>query len=651
MAAYPRLFAPLQLRSRELKNRVAGGATTSLYSAGGAVTQRLLDHYASRARGGAAMIVTESMAGSVLQPPGNRIWAFDESKLDGFKRWAEAVEPHDCRLLGQLGDPGRGSHHGVRNAHAVGASALPDDLSWTMPRAMTIAEIGQRVAHLAETAHRLQRAGFSGIELSCCHGHLFHQFLSPQANHRDDAYGGDLEGRSRFMREVYAAVRAACGGKFIVGIKLVGNDGVPGGVSPELSAQIAARIARDETVDYIAVAQGAHHRSLELHVPDRTYPPLPYRDIWRKVRDAAKGTPVFGVGRVTTPAEAEEVITAGDCDAVMMARPFLADAGWVKKAREGREQSMRLCVSCNSCWEQTTSHKPLACDVNPRIALADELDWQPPKAEYPRRIAIVGAGPAGLEAAWVAARRGHQVTLFGASAEVGGKTRLNARIPGCSQLARIYDYQLWAATDAGVAFRLGRMATADDVLAVNPEQVLLATGATMYRPETLGTGGAVQDLRTAIAGLLDTPGKRKGTAVLYDCDHTAGTYDGAEFLHANYEKLVIITPRDSLASDVALVTRQRTHRRLAERRIEIITLAEITGFSGHTLAYCKFYSGDIGQITDVSLVAYSTARVPNEALAASLRAKGVKVRLIGDCYSPRSVMAATQEGSLAGCEA
>ncbi len=652
--AYTRLFSTLRLRSRELKNRVAGSAVTSLFSVGGAVSQKLIDHYSARARGGAAMMVTESMASSVLQPPGARLCAFDESKFDGFKRLAEAVEQHDCRLIGQIGDPGRGGHHqGIRNPHAIGASALPDDLSWTMPRAMTIADIRQRTEHMVDTAHRLQRAGFSGVELSCCHGLLFHQFLSPQSNRRDDEYGRDVEGRSRFIREIYEGVRATCGEGFIIGIKLVGDDGVPGGVDPELSAQIAARMARDGKIDYFCVAQGAHHRSLEMHAPDRTYAPLPYRRIWRTVRDSAGGVPVYGVGRVTTPAEAEEVIAAGDCDAVMMGRPFLADASWVKKTREGREHSIRLCINCNSCWEQTTTHRPLACDVNPRMAAADEFEWQPPKAAQPRRVVVVGAGPAGLEAAWVAARRGHQVTLLGASAEVGGKARLNASIPGCGQIARIYGYQHWAAKDAGVEFRLGQRATAEDVLALKPDSVILATGSSMRCPDGIKAGGMVQDLRSAVADLLSNPksGKRKGTAVLYDMDHSVGTYDGAEFLADSYDRLVIITQRDSIASEIALVLRQRVNRRMAMRRIPVITLAEIVRVSGSTVDHANVYSGDTTRIDNVTLLAYSSPRLPDQELAGPLRAQGISVRLIGDCYSSRSVMAATQEGSLAGIEA
>src|SRR5687768_9177293 len=197
---------------------------TTLLGENTRVTDRLIRYHANRAKGGAALIVTEplSMAPHQLLPNKVRVW--NDDNVEGLKRWADAVETHDCRLLGQLQDPGRGRHAPGKNPAAVGASYLPDDISWTVPHALSAQEIRDMIAAFAKSAQRLQRCGFSGVEISAGHGHMFHQFLSPWSNARADAYGGDLEGRTRILRELVEALRAACGTDFIVGLKLPGED-------------------------------------------------------------------------------------------------------------------------------------------------------------------------------------------------------------------------------------------------------------------------------------------------------------------------------------------------------------------------------------------------------------------------------------------
>ena len=482
---YPHLFSPLRLGAVELPNRVAMSSLTSIASVAGAVTDALVALYRNRARSGLGMIVTEALSSHPRQRPGGRVDAHDEANFAGLQRWAEAVEGAGCRLVGQIMDPGRGFRRAGRHADTIGPSALPDDLSWVVPRPMSTAEIGQLVGDFAVTARRLQRAGFSGVELSCAHGHLLHQFLSPQANVRDDQYGGDFEGRTRLVRELCAAIREACGTSFILGLKLPGDDGVPNGIGPELAADVVAHLA--PLADYLAIAQGAHApQSLYMHVPDRSHPPLPYRELTRRMRDAAAATPVLAVGGVVTPDDAEALLADGAADGVMLGRALLADPAWLAKARVGAADRIQLCVGGNTCWATIDGAEPVLCDVNPRLRTDDEFEWQPRRAGLRRRVVVVGAGVAGLEAAAIAARRGHEVIVFGASPRVGGKCGLNAAIPGCAALARAIAPRERAAREAGAVFRLGHMAALADVLALAPEVVVLATGARML-PAPAGT--------------------------------------------------------------------------------------------------------------------------------------------------------------------
>ncbi|MBI2290867.1 MAG: oxidoreductase, partial [Betaproteobacteria bacterium] len=233
---YPSLFAPFTLAGMRLRNRVVHASMNTHMAENTRVTERLIQYHANRARGGAALIVTEPISMARHQNVSYRARAWNDDNLDGLKRWADAVESEDCRLLAQIQDPGRGRHNTGIQAEAIGASALPDDLSWIVPHALTVAEIHSMTDDFARSAARLQRCGFSGVEISAGHGHLFHQFLSPWSNVRTDEYGGDCEGRTRFVAELIAALRAMCGRRFILGIRLPGNDYVAGGIGAEEAA-------------------------------------------------------------------------------------------------------------------------------------------------------------------------------------------------------------------------------------------------------------------------------------------------------------------------------------------------------------------------------------------------------------------------------
>ena len=653
---YPSLFAPFTLAGRRLRNRIVHASMNTHFAENTRVTERLIQYHANRARGGAALIVTEPISMARHQNVSYRVRGWNDDNLDALKRWADAVESEDCRLLAQIQDPGRGRHNSGINADAISASALPDDLSWIVPHALSVAEIHAMTEDFAHSAARLQRCGFSGVEISAGHGHLFHQFLSPWSNVRTDEYGGDWEGRTRFVTELLAALRAMCGRGFILGIRLPGNDYVPGGIGPAEAATIASRLTSSGDVDYVNFVQGTHGRALEWHLPDAHGPRAPFLPLFREIRRAIPGVPLVAIGRITDPAEAERILASGEAELVALGRPILCDAAWPLKAAQGRARDIRYCVSCNLCWDTiNTRLRPIACVNNPRVAEVDEVDWWPSAAPTRRRVVVVGTGVAGMEAAWIAAARGHEVTAFGSSPDVGGKTRLHALLPGGESLSSIYDYQFAAAGRAGVRFELGVSAGAADIIALKPAAVVLASGARMlpppWLPPAVRDAGLVPDLRSAMAALLKHATRQTGTAVIFDMDHTEGTYAAAELLHTLFDRVVVITPRESIAQAIALVTRQGILRRFSEKRIETIALAEprwSASFDDGKLEHANVYNGDAGVIENVSFLAYSTPRIPEDMLAGPLRAAGIEVRLVGDCRTPRGLLAATSEGHAAG---
>ena len=641
------LMSPYTLAGRRLRNRLIHASMSTRMAQAAGVTDRLVDYYANRAKGGAALIVTEPLSMAQHQDLASRVRAFNDDQIKGLERWASAVEAHDCRLLGQIFERGRGRNLPGRNPEAIGASALPDDLSWTVPRALTAGEIEGLIEEFALSSARLQRCGFSGVELSAAHGHLFHQFLSPQANVRTDRYGGDLRGRTRLVAELVAAIRARCGRDFIIGLKLPGDDGVA--IGPKEAAAIAVELTRPGNVDYVCFAQGSHARSLEMHVPDGHWPRMPYLGLTRELRRAIPGVPVAAVGRITDPAEADALLQRGDAELVALGRALVTDPAWLLKAQAGRAHEIRHCVACNTCWDRITAQNlPIACDNNPRLAEPDEVDWRPKPARHKKRVVVVGAGLAGMEAAWVAAARGHEVIVFSRSRETGGKARLRARLPGGDGFANVFGYQLAQGQKRGVRIEEGVTAALADILALRPDCVVLAAGASMIPP---AFAPSLPDLRTAIADVLKLRSRQAGTAVLYDMDHTEGTYAAAELLHERFERFVLVTPRDSIAQSAPLVTRQGILRRLSEKRVDLAVLSEVRlddGFEEGRVQCVNVYNGDVRMIENVAFLSWSTPRAPETGLAGPLREAGIEVRVIGDCRSARGVLEATSEGHFVG---
>ena len=453
----------------------------------------------------------------------NNASAWDAAAVPGLTEVAGAVHAHGALGFLQL------AHNGGVNGGAW--SKLP---AWAPslvanymepPKPIEHHEIAAVVDGFARSAANCAAAGLDGVEVHAAHGYLIHEFLSPHSNHRTDEYGGDLDGRMRFCVEVLHAVRAAVGDAIAVGVRLVGDEEIRdgSGLGPDDAAEIAARLEGAGLVDFVNVSVGTSGMGM---VRPLYSPHLLGVAATRTVRAALHGTPVFAVHRVLTPDEAEGVIADGAADAVTVVRALIADPSWPEKARAGRTDEIRHCTGCNQgCYGNLTAGLPITCVTNPVTGREASLGGPLTPARRPKRVVVVGGGPGGLEAAWVATARGHDVTLLERDNQLGGKIRLAAALPGREELADFADWRVAECGRRGVDIRLGVHATTDAVLALEPDAVVVATGgrATTGTPSKwhpLPVSGAdrswVIDHEHALVELLADPGALGERIVMLD---------------------------------------------------------------------------------------------------------------------------------------
>jgi N-methyl-L-proline demethylase len=543
------LLQPYQLRHLTLRNRLMMTAHEPAYPEDGMPKARYRAYHVERAKGGIALTMT---AGSAVvsrdSPPAfDNIMLYKDEVVGWMKDLVDACHEHDTAVMIQITHLGRRTRWDRKFwLPIVSPSHRKEAAHRSFPKKIEDWDIRRIVADYADAAERMRAAGLDGIEIEA-YGHLMDQFWSPLTNDLDGPYGGTLDNRLRFALEVLTAVRQRVGPELIVGVRFSADELLPGGVTREQGLEIARRLKASGMVDFINVIRGHIDTDAALTdvIPIQGMPSAPHLDFAGEIR-AEIGMPTFHAARIQDVATARHAIAAGKLDMVGMTRAHIAEPYIVRKIREGREEDIRPCVGANYCLDRIYQGGSAYCIHNAATGRELFMPHEIPRAPRRRKVVVIGAGPAGLEAARVAAERGHEVLVFEAAAEPGGQIRLTARSRRRREMLGIIDWRMSQCTARGVRFRFETPADAADVLAEAPEIVIVATGGQPH-VEVLEAGN---DLVVSSWDIISGSVAPRSDVLLFD---DAGDHVGlqaAEILAAAGAKLEFMTPERMLAPEV-----------------------------------------------------------------------------------------------------
>jgi 2,4-dienoyl-CoA reductase-like NADH-dependent reductase (Old Yellow Enzyme family)/thioredoxin reductase len=611
--------------------------STNLAGEDGAVSDELVFHYAERARGGVGLIIVENVC---IDYPLARHGAAqpridDDSFIPGLRRLADAIHQAGALIAVELTHPGMNAElHFTEGQTHVAPSAVPRPKDGLLPRALSREEVMEVVGKYVEAARRAKKAGFDAVELQACHGLLINQFLSPLTNERQDEYGGSRENRLRFLLEILDGIKLYLG-DFPVMVRLVAEDLLEGGLTLEDGRWFARRLEE--------AGADAIHPDFGLGGKEKRLEPMPYPQGWRAYLaegiKKAVNIPVIAVGVIREPWLAEEILEAGKADFVALGRALIADPEWPNKALAGEEKSIRKCIGCNECVvARHIEDAPLRCTLDPAVGKGKDFS-RLDKADVRKRVLVVGGGPAGMEAARVAALRGHQVALYEKEGRLGGNLNVASVPPGKEKLDWVMEYYSNELPRLGVELHLGEMVDAEMVRSLRPDVVLVATGSEPAVPEVPGVDGpnviVAQTLLAERMHFADGHIAVIGGGML--------GLETAEYLAAQGSAVTVLKRYKTIGRDIEPLYRDYLLRKLKEEGVEIITEVEVEKITGGGVVVRDERGGRRLILADWVVMARGAK--PSAKLAQEL--EGLHPVVIGDARQPRKIIDAIREGFLA----
>jgi 2,4-dienoyl-CoA reductase-like NADH-dependent reductase (Old Yellow Enzyme family)/thioredoxin reductase len=629
-----KLFEPIQVGSMRLKNRLVLAPMGTEYADDqGMVTPQQILYYAERARNGLGMITIECASVSTTgRSSDHQLAVYKDDFIPGLGKLAGAIKEHGCRCVLQIHHAGRRAASKFNKGTAPLAPSPIPCIGGEVPEELTADRIERIVEDFGNAALRAKRAGFDAVELHGAHGYLINQFLSPLSNQRADNYGGTLENRTRFVTEIIAHIKDKVGKDYPILIKLSVDEYLSGGLTPK-DTGVIAKILEDAGVSAITASAGhtgARAEGYARTVPGSYFPRGCYVHLAEAIKGAVR-VPVGAVGRINDPILAESILREDKADLIYMGRALFADPELPVKAMQGRFDDIRTCLACNTC--QKSLHTNLCCAVN--AALGKEETYRIMRVQKPKKVLVVGGGPAGMEAARVASIRGHKVFLYEKEHQLGGQLLLAAIPPHKDEIPNLVRYLSTQLRELGVKVEVNKEAKPETVKQLRPDVLIIATGSVPFVPEIPG----VESNNVVLAEeVLTGKTQLKNGAIVVAGGGIVGC-ETAEFLATEGKNVTIVRRRPEIAEGLEETARLHFKKRLTEYGVTILTGARVQRVTRKGAVL------ENGREIAASAVVLAVGGKARNTLTESLKGIIPEIYAIGDCVEPRMIVDAIREGA------